>query len=111
MLGDCSVCGEDVPVRLNHIRKSNGTRFYRCLTKYTTVKNSIERPWVNYKKDHCEWHDGCDFRIQHPCQLGVDHIDGNRKNNDPSNLWTLCHNHHALKTYLNEDYNRRKPLV
>ncbi|OYW72998.1 MAG: hypothetical protein B7Z37_23290, partial [Verrucomicrobia bacterium 12-59-8] len=32
--------------------------------------------------------------------LEVDHIDGNHKNNDPSNLWTLCANCHREKTWL-----------
>ena len=36
-------------------------------------------------------------------RVTVDHIDGNRNNNDPSNLQTLCANCHRLKTHLNGD--------
>lgn len=53
-----------------------------------------------YKKETCE---KCNFVPQHTCQLDVDHIDGNKSNNDPSNLQTLCANCHRLKTKLNKD--------
>jgi 5-methylcytosine-specific restriction endonuclease McrA len=36
--------------------------------------------------------------------LSVDHIDGNHENNDPSNLQTLCHNCHNIKTIENGDH-------
>lgn len=53
-----------------------------------------------YKKDKCE---RCTFIPQDLCQLDVDHIDGNKSNNEPSNLQTLCANCHRLKTKLNRD--------
>jgi 5-methylcytosine-specific restriction endonuclease McrA len=37
--------------------------------------------------------------------LDVDHIDGDRFNNDPANLQTLCANCHRLKTHLAGDSN------
>lgn len=46
----------------------------------------------------------CGFEAVHRCQLDVDHIDGNHKNNDESNLQVLCANCHRLKTYENEDW-------
>lgn len=104
-LADCSECGPDINIRPNHKRK--GVTYWRCSVKYRSVKDQIERPWTKYKKSYCEWEGGCDFKIQHPCQLSVDHIDGNRYNNEPENLQTLCLNHHSLKTQLHENYKPR----
>jgi 5-methylcytosine-specific restriction endonuclease McrA len=56
-----------------------------------------------HKKDYCEL---CGFIALHRVQLDVDHIDGNRTNNDPDNLQTLCANCHRLKTQLNGDHYR-----
>lgn len=53
------------------------------------------------KKTFCEF---CGFVALHPCQLDVDHIDGDHSNNEKSNLQTLCANCHRLKTVLNEDW-------
>ena len=53
------------------------------------------RPYRKYVKDRCE---KCGFIPEHICQLGVDHKDGNHKNNAPENLQTLCANCHRLKT-------------
>jgi hypothetical protein len=45
--------------------------------------------------DRCQ---RCGFAPEHPCQLDIDHRDGNHKNDDPTNLQTLCANCHRLKT-------------
>jgi len=68
---------------------------------YLEAKGSIngQRFYFKYKKKFCET---CGF-IGDACQLDVDHIDGNHKNNDPINLQTLCANCHRLKTRLNKD--------
>jgi len=60
-------------------------------------KRIIIPHYKTYKKDHCE---ECGFIPKHSCQLDVDHIDQNHKNNAPENLQTLCANCHRLKTYL-----------
>ncbi|MEK9207250.1 MAG: HNH endonuclease signature motif containing protein [Patescibacteria group bacterium] len=52
-------------------------------------------PYKKYKKKFCE---RCGFRGQ-PCQLDVNHIDGNHGNNKLKNLETLCSNCHRLETY------------
>ena len=54
----------------------------------------------------------CGFVPQHKVQLHLDHIDGNRANNHPSNFQTLCANCQALKTYREKDYatpSRQEP--
>ena len=54
-----------------------------------------------HKKTYCEL---CGFTALHPVQLDVDHIDGNRHNNEIDNLQTLCANCHRLKTQMNGDH-------
>lgn len=55
-----------------------------------------------HKKTKCE---KCGFVPEHPCQLDVDHIDGDCSNNEIKNLQTLCANCHRLKTY--QDGNKK----
>jgi 5-methylcytosine-specific restriction endonuclease McrA len=62
-------------------------------------KNNKNRNYT--KKSFCE---KCGFIPEHPMQMDVDHIDGNHKNEDISNLQTLCANCHRLKTFLEKDY-------
>ena len=50
----------------------------------------------------------CGFIATNKCQLDIDHIDGDCKNNKFSNLQILCANCHRLKTFLNRDYRERK---
>jgi hypothetical protein len=43
-----------------------------------------------------------------PIPLELDHVDGDRRNNDPSNLRLLCPNCHALTpTYRGRNIGRR----
>ena len=60
-----------------------------------------------HKKDHCEL---CGFVATVAAQLDVDHIDGDRTNNNIDNLQTLCANCHRLKTHLNEDHLRGRDV-
>ena len=60
-------------------------------------KNTRRLGYALHKKDKCE---NCNFIPIHPCQLDVDHIDGNKENNNLSNLRTLCANCHRLKTHI-----------
>lgn len=60
-----------------------------------TYKTLHERPHRQFKQSQCET---CGF-AGHPCQLDVHHLDGNHRNNEPSNLQTLCANCHRLITW------------
>lgn len=79
-------------------RKPDGSYKYG---KYCSPHDDLMYGRLKYrlhKKDKCSF---CGFVPVHPCQLDVDHIDNNHKNNDPSNLQTLCANCHRLKTHVN----------
>jgi hypothetical protein len=54
-----------------------------------------KRPYILKKGECCEL---CGFIAVHSCQLDIDHIDGNHKNNSENNLQTICANCHRLKT-------------
>lgn len=51
--------------------------------------------YIYDKEDRCSC---CGFIPEDPCQLDIDHIDGDHSNNDLINLQTLCANCHRLKT-------------
>ena len=67
------------------------------------------RPGVTpHKKKYCENIDErlgfkCVADITDSCMLEMDHIDGERWNNVPENVQTLCRNCHAYKTKYNGD--------
>lgn len=71
------------------------------------VEAAAQRQWEksyrSHKKNYCE---ECDFVPVHPCQLDVDHMDGNHSNDADDNLRTLCANCHRLKTYLQKDWEK-----
>jgi len=55
------------------------------------------------KKDNCE-NCGISKKV---AALEIDHIDGNRRNNDSKNLQTLCTKCHIAKTLKNKDNQKR----
>lgn len=63
------------------------------------VNENAKHAYKRFKKDCCE---RCGFIPEDPCQLDVDHKDGNHKNHDPNNLQTLCANCHRLKSKQNK---------
>ena len=73
----------------------------RCIHESRSTRLNCNRNHIlKHKKAFCE---DCGFVAVHPCQLDVDHIDGNRANDDPVNFRTLCANCHRLKTHINGD--------
>ena len=84
-------------------QRSNGRTDNGTQTFDTVCWKCRDNGYRIHKKDRCEF---CGFIALHSVQLDVDHIDGNRKNNDISNLQTLCANCHRLKTQLNNDHGK-----
>lgn len=75
-------------------RDKEGRKRYRSICAQCHRKGRVQ------KGNQCEM---CGFIPVDRIQLDVDHKDGNRANNDPSNVWTLCANCHRLKTKRNKD--------
>ena len=103
-----------------HVRKYNQDGSIDCRTEcYTCHRGGRNRPGVKqHKKDYCENIDGrlefkCEAVIINGCQLEMDHIDGDRFNNVPENVQTLCKNCHAIKTRTSGDNanNRNKTTL
>lgn len=102
--------------------RPNGTRYYLRLCRgcehlekygrrnhFKRQYHKRGREYIRYKKDQCE---DCGFKAIHACQLDVDHVDGNRQNNELANLRTLCANCHRLKTQIAKDnYNKKWRLA
>ena len=82
-------------------KKLSGEDNWRCQPAKQREKRLKTRPWIAHKEDKCFI---CGFVPEHPCQLDVDHIDGNNSNNTPTNYQTLCANCHRLKTQKNKDW-------
>lgn len=109
--GVCVVCNENP-------KRSKGKGLFKPICRscerkrYPQSKEAKRRKrlkergktYKGFKRDECE---SCGFVPVHPCQLDVDHVDGNHSNNDPSNLQTLCANCHRLKTYENQDWFKK----
>jgi hypothetical protein len=96
----CSICGP-TKIKLRDSKNPLNSR-YRCISVYKRNIIKSQYPYAVHKKDACE---KCGFIPVHASQLDVDHIDGDRWNNDIANLQTLCANCHRLKTHLSGDSN------
>ena len=90
----CKVCG----VKPVEKKQTTQTGKARWKSRCNSCRNY---GYTAFKKGSCEI---CGFVAAHSCQLDVDHIDGNRENNEPANLQTLCANCHRLKTLHNKDW-------
>jgi predicted HNH restriction endonuclease len=100
----CKDCGRPAMSK----GQKNGRAIYRNIC--SACRERQKRSGFNYgiyKKHSCEF---CGFIPVHSCQLDVDHVDGNRKNNCIENLQTLCANCHRLKTYMMDRTNMQIDL-
>ena len=75
------------------------------ITRYASKCYTCSKTGRREKKAYCEI---CNFVALDPVQLDVDHIDGDRSNNESSNLQTLCANCHRLKTKQNMNWKKAK---
>lgn len=101
----CLICGRN-PVAVSGRTPTGKLRFKKrceeCIRRSRAIRLNGHRDFVlKHKKPHCE---ECGFVAEHPCQLDVDHIDGDRENARPENFRTLCANCHRLKTHRNGDH-------
>ena len=83
------------PVAVNYV-KNNKTYYRKKCDKCLRLEKGLDATpvsnWMKHgykKKKKCE---RCNFTAEHPIQLNVYHIDGNRNNNDWKNLKTVCSN-------------------
>ena len=100
----CSHAGCMNTAKKAGVSKLGFIRYRKYCNKHD--KQYHEKQYRLVKKDSCEL---CGFVAEHSCQLDVDHIDGNKQNNNTSNLQTLCANCHRLKTHQNKEY-KKAPL-
>lgn len=102
--GWCAACGDN-------LQKSMGGGKFKAVCSGCDKRRRSEprpngrTPWAAFKGDRCE---ACGFIPEHPCQLDVDHVDGNKANRDPSNYRTLCANCHRLKTFRAGEFGPKK---
>jgi 5-methylcytosine-specific restriction endonuclease McrA len=84
-------------------RQKNGRRKWKKIC--SMCRDTKDKPYRLQKGSICEI---CGFIPVHSCQLDVDHMDGDKSNDNPSNLQTLCANCHRLKTVMNRDWEQTK---
>lgn len=97
----CIVCNRNL-ARKNY--RKPGTFRKKCCT-CSQSRAGAATGYRKHKKDRCENLDCPLTGIAYESYiLDVDHADGNKANNDPANLVTLCCVCHRVKTFESKDY-------
>ena len=98
MTAICRICG---PTELRkRSPRPNGKPRYVCARglKRWPNRSSAYYAYRRVKADRCS---RCGFVADDPCQLDVNHKNGDHSDNRPENLETLCANCHRLVTKRN----------
>lgn len=92
--GTCILCNKNK--QMPRARSKFGYKRYTdiCSRCHKEKYGDFTHKNRNRKKTSCE---RCGFIPEDMCQLDVHHMDRNNKNNNPSNLKTLCSNCHRLE--------------
>ena len=116
-IGNCQKCGT---VRIIHKKKNTRRSIWVCQNakqernsksaKNTGISKNQKKQYQKHPKPRCVM---CGFIPEDPCQIDIDHIDGNHKNHSKDNLQALCANCHRLKTKRNKEgiYKNTLPNV
>lgn len=80
----CEECGVE-PVRFKGYTTAGNPRYdSRCRACH---KGNYDMPWLKYRGEECEM---CGYTPFFRVALDVHHRDGDKNNNEPENLMTLC---------------------
>ena len=90
----CVICG---PTRVRPKKTKSGMYRFRCVNALRPWRKNADYTYRRFKGERCE---RCGFVAEHPCQLDVNHRNGNHSDHSTENLETLCANCHRLLTEL-----------
>ena len=93
-------------------KDSNGHYYYRqiCESHHNEKYGMKSGKYTIYKKTYCERCFISDNKMSSSI-LQVDHKDGNKNNNSPANLQTLCYTCHKDKTSICKDWINKEPIA
>jgi hypothetical protein len=107
---NCSTCGKEIDVYKSVMKRSKSGKVFCCRSHAASYSNTLKRDrshW-NYKGGASSYRSLALNIYPSKCSvcgydmvdiLEVHHKNGNRENNDPSNLDILCPTHHKEYSY------------
>lgn len=90
--------------KTNGFSKKDGRQLYNTYCRQCSKKKHNKKGMGFNKRMKGGICESCGFIAIKPCQLDLDHIDGNKLNNSTNNIQTLCANCHRLKTFISKDW-------